>query len=1525
MKKAMWFLIISVLFVGSVSAKQLTDEDIKANSIVIGTHLYEYGVSNADSGYTGIINTKFAMLGAASISSDTVTDMKIYYKFANGFWIDYLSRTEVTIPDSFKICYINGTFTGDSDCERGSGEIPGDENIVNVTFKASDYNETKIVPVKKGATISPDNAPDLKRNLGFKLDFWSKEGEETAFDFTTPINEDITLEVNWKPIQYKIYYHSNFGEDVTKEVACNYASEGSKCTLKGYLDVLADNDFVGNEFEGWSLTPIRAELISEDKTMDDIIGDVEAFHLYAIWKLNSYKLTYNDGTETPQSLTCVYNNVCSLEGFRAANNNGYLFDHWFFEVRDGDNVVETVVPQKFINLTTENTTIELKAAYKPYDYKINYNLDGGVLGTANPGAINITNSDGLAIENVPIKTGYTFRGWMLEDATADNYVELTKAADSNVHTIKLKSVTLNPDENGIKVKAKWEENTIALKLRDDKDNAYVDAEGNGIIINCNYENRENCEITYELESREDETFIGWKADGIINPDNKAFSNAAFYTEPGRELNVHSAWENKDRFNIEYKLDGGNFVDKARPVLTYAKGINKVQLPEGNTVSKTGYTFGGWIKYDTSSPAPAAEGEEPVEPTPITELTSPNGDVKLIAKWNPITYTVKLHNGDVETDIITCTYDVACSLNDHHEAFNKTNFIGWGKDADTLEYGDNTEVKNLTSTQGAVVKLYAVRGNYHNVSFYLDGGTLATPISFNDVISVGNKNKDMTVDLTGVTPTKEGYNFVGWLNGTNTVSGEVNITSDTLFIAKWEKKEYTVKLYFGPDHSSNRDITVKYGEKVLASDTSGIDTTGKWISGTTEIANLAAELENPVTDNKEYKRIYNVQLLDKDNTKNVEVIAGEKAIDKFTDLNVLNGKWFIDDATTSNSDLKKYLTDTAIVKDSVITKAKTVTFIDNTGTVSEFDVKYNGKLNVAELTAAVTDHDWYLGDTLIKGSQLAVHFGGTNITEDINYIRAYTITFDDTTSNKYTAKYNEKFDKTKISAEILSGQWYLEDSFTNLENYFDNNKIVGDIVFSKVYSVFFFDSVTAGSPPSPKFVKYNSNLAFDGLTEDIKNSTWIVGNDKIDLEDYLRNHPISSNVAFYKAYSVKLEYNGGPKEVYVKVGERADDEFTAEELSGYWLNGDTEIANLKDHLANHTNTNLTFTKLYTITLEYDGKTSKDVARIAYNTSAFDKFTANGIDFNTAPYNGAWIIGDYASHFVDLSAYLNIPVENDVTLYRAYKVTLESNDDVSTAYVKEGDKAYSRLQDKITSGDIWFNGDTEVEVENFLKNTPVNSDIVLKKAYNVTLAHSGTQEVFKVPYNEKAISKITGIDFTTEPYNGKWKNNSDIINPGDLENYLNNLTVSGDITISTIVTLTLEYNGGPKNVTVEAGRVNPDEVNGIPLDSAWFDGSTLIENLETELPNINSDLTLVKGYSVTLSYEGNDLSKDKIIVPYNTVKTRDSWNKFKANGIDFDTEPYNGEWLNGTDPVVSLEQCVLDLIIVDDIVITKKTTP
>lgn len=181
------------------------------------------------------------------------------------------------------------------------------------------------------------------------------------------------------------------------------------------------------------------------------------------------------------------------------------------------------------------------------------------------------------------------------------------------------------------------------------------------------------------------TFSKWKAS-----DNTLYSAGGSYTK--NEATTLTAQWTANKYTLTYNANGGTCSTASKSV-TYGSAYGTLATP-----TRTGYTFEGWYTTKTGS-------------TQVTSSTTCTGNATIYARWTPITYSVKYNgNGSTSGSMINSshTYDTAEALTAN--AFEKTGyaFQGWATSATgSVKYTDKQSVKNLTSTSGATVNLYAV--------------------------------------------------------------------------------------------------------------------------------------------------------------------------------------------------------------------------------------------------------------------------------------------------------------------------------------------------------------------------------------------------------------------------------------------------------------------------------------------------------------------------------------------------------------------------------------------------------------------------------------------------------------------------------------------------------------------------------------------------------------------------------------------------------------------------------------------------
>jgi uncharacterized repeat protein (TIGR02543 family) len=151
------------------------------------------------------------------------------------------------------------------------------------------------------------------------------------------------------------------------------------------------------------------------------------------------------------------------------------------------------------------------------------------------------------------------------------------------------------------------------------------------------------------------------------------------------------------------FDANNATNGTAPDPITANAGSAITLPRTDGLTHTGYTFDGWNTISNGRGTNYYAGSS----------YTPDGNITLYARWNPITYTVAYDkNADDaigRTENSSHTYDAEKTLTSNGYTRTYFSFAGWNTEANGngTNYSDSQDVKNLTTTNGDTVRLYAV--------------------------------------------------------------------------------------------------------------------------------------------------------------------------------------------------------------------------------------------------------------------------------------------------------------------------------------------------------------------------------------------------------------------------------------------------------------------------------------------------------------------------------------------------------------------------------------------------------------------------------------------------------------------------------------------------------------------------------------------------------------------------------------------------------------------------------------------------
>ena len=336
----------------------------------------------------------------------------------------------------------------------------------------------------------------------------------------------------------------------------------------------------------------------------------------------------------------------------------------------------------------------------------------------------------------PVRTGYIFLGW-----TGEGITEPQKTIEIPQGSTGDRTYTAN-----------WQviEYTIITLL-----------EGGNAGSSQVYFYTVEQTVTLPTPTRTGYTFLGWTGEGITTPQ----SNVTIPKGSTGDKTYIENWE-VNIYTITLGTNGGDALD----AISYAVTSSPITLP---TPVRTGYEFRGWIGDDI-------DGAQ----TEVIIPTGSTGDRTYIANWRIIYYIIELRqsSGDWMQNLI---YTVEKEVELPIPTLEGYEFIGWvGEDIIDAQI-------NVTIPRGSTgFKRYAAHWALENYTITLDtsGGDALDDIRYT------MKSEPITLP----TPTRNGYEFVGWTGeAITTPQTSVKIpkgsTGNKAYTANWQVIEYTITL------------------------------------------------------------------------------------------------------------------------------------------------------------------------------------------------------------------------------------------------------------------------------------------------------------------------------------------------------------------------------------------------------------------------------------------------------------------------------------------------------------------------------------------------------------------------------------------------------------------------------------------------------------------------------------------------------------------------------------------------------------
>ncbi len=276
-------------------------------------------------------------------------------------------------------------------------------------------------------------------------------------------------------------------------------------------------------------------------------------------------------------------------------------------------------------------------------------------------------------------------------------------------------------------------------------------------------------------TREGYTFKGWyKEASCTNAWNFGSDTVS------GAVTLYAKWEKKPEevksYTVSFDSDGGSAVE-AQKVESGKKATRPV------SPTKEGYLFMGWY----------TDVNKTQEFDFVNDVITQN--MTLYAKWEEITESITVFFNSKEGSVVAPITNVS-SGSKIEKPVDPTRtgytFVGWYKDTEgtlTEKFDFETEVVTESMTLYAKWEI-----NVYTVTFDSDGGSV-----------VEAQKVEYNKKATRVTPTKEGYLFMGWYTDENKTQefDFVNtvITQNITLYAKWEGNPDEIVVFFNSKDGS----------------------------------------------------------------------------------------------------------------------------------------------------------------------------------------------------------------------------------------------------------------------------------------------------------------------------------------------------------------------------------------------------------------------------------------------------------------------------------------------------------------------------------------------------------------------------------------------------------------------------------------------------------------------------------------------------------------------------------------------------
>jgi len=653
------------------------------------------------------------------------------------------------------------------------------------------FLKTKTCTVDFVIENSTDTVPSVQCNAGDKITApsYTKNGYTVTwdFDFSTAINDDITIKGTIAPNNYKITVSAPGTADDGKVVNVVYGE-----TPVFTVPAKTGYDFVKWTCNGKDFNPSSAFEFTSDVTVE------------AVYEIHKYTISYNLIGGNNNSLNPVefYVNTETFELLAATwSNDDYVFAGWYTDANytnkitaiekgtaknlelyakwdevefsteltisapgldfDGEVIVVkygqaydltdfTRAGYTLSNWTTEDgatvpsigtwnnktAAITIKPVWNAIKYTITYN---NLNGATNNNPLTFTCEDEINLADLTwIDNTYTFLGWYYDADLTQPFENLPAGRTENLVVYAKCEVVVQEKITNVAISAPG-----------------FDCDGQVIPL----KHGENYQLP--VLSKNGYAFLGWKTED----DALTFEASGLWADESEELTLVPNF-NIESYLVEYVLNGGENNTNNPNSYTINDSVSLLEP----TWSDGTYVFAGW--YVDQGFETEFESFEPGK----------TGNIKVYAKWIKITnVTILAPNFDIDGEELEFVFGENYTM----PTVSKEGYLldGWKNEDGSIIIPSSgkwtREEKEITLSPNWKPQSYSI-------TYILNGGT-------NNELNV---NTSYTIEdvIALYAPSKQYANFAGWYTDadfTDKIENISNRTGNLVLYASWDYVSYKV--------------------------------------------------------------------------------------------------------------------------------------------------------------------------------------------------------------------------------------------------------------------------------------------------------------------------------------------------------------------------------------------------------------------------------------------------------------------------------------------------------------------------------------------------------------------------------------------------------------------------------------------------------------------------------------------------------------------------------------------------------------